>query len=157
MRLLIFLFVFSSSLTFAQVINANVYKALSDSSEAAILKQINTFENSDSSSQSNAYLGALYMKQANYLQSVSKKAKRFKEGRVLLEGEITAHPTNIEYHFLRLTIQENAPSILKYNKNIDDDLSLIYQNYSQLAQALKSVIINYSKKSNYLDPLLLKD
>lgn len=155
MRIIFILFFFNSSLSFGQTINENIYLALADSNESVILAQINTLENSDSSSQSNAYLGALYMKQSGSLSSVSKKINRFKEGRGLLEQELSLHSKNTEFHFLRLIIQEHVPSILKYNKDLEGDLSLIYQNYSSLDKALKKVILNYSKNSSIINSDLL--
>lgn len=151
MRSLIILFFFISSYTSAQSINSAVYSALSDSSDAKILQQIELLVQDSSSSQSKAYLGTLYMKQAAYLKTVNKKVNSFKEGKFLLENELSKYPDNIEYHFLRLIIQENAPSILKYNKDLEADLDLIYKQYSSLDADLKKVILNYSKSSLLID------
>jgi len=51
---------------------------------------------------------------------------------------------------------ENSPKILKYNKNIDEDITLIVNDYSKLNKGLKKVIFNYSKKSTALNSASLK-
>lgn len=157
MKTLLSIFLFFTTVIYSQSINQNVYLALSDSSEVKLVEQINLLEKADSSSSSKAYLGALYMKQASFLKSVNAKIKTFKKGRFLLEEEIKAHQHNMEYRLLRLMIQENAPSILKYNKDIDLDLKAIYQNYNLLSPELKKQVFMYSKNSKYLDGELLKE
>ena len=54
------------------------------------------------------------------------------------------------YRFLRLSIQENAPKILRYYKNIKADKTLIANKYSGLDKELKIVIKAYTRKSKYL-------
>ncbi len=68
-----------------------------------------------------AYQGALYMKKADFVKGVKDKIKTFKKGAQILEDEIAKKPSNAEFRFLRLAVQEHAPRILKYNKNINED------------------------------------
>lgn len=99
----------------------------------------------------NAYKGALLMKKAGILEgSPGRKMEVFKQGSALLEKEIDKHPNNVEYRFLRLSIQENAPKILRYYKNIKADKTLIANKYSGLDKELKIVIKAYTRKSKYL-------
>src|SRR5690606_38390434 len=54
---------------------------------------------------------ALKSKQAKTLKD---KKEGFIEGITLLEETIKREPTNIELRFIRLSIQENTPKLLKY-------------------------------------------
>lgn len=97
-----------------------------------------------------AYLGAIGMKTAEFQKSAGDKLKKFKEGKVLLEKAIQSHPNNVEYRFLRLMIQENAPKILGYNSNIKEDVSLIKANINKVPKEIKTAITNYSGVSENL-------
>ena len=99
------------------------------------------------SPKTNAYQGALIMKKASFQKTAKQKIAEFKQGASLLEAAISSSPKNAEFRFLRLCIQENAPKILKYNKNIDSDKELIIQTYPHLNSQLKLIIFNYSKTS----------
>lgn len=97
-----------------------------------------------------AYLGAIGMKTAEFQKSAGDKLKKFKDGKVLLEKAIQTHPNNVEYRFLRLMIQENAPRILKYNTNIKEDVALIKENISKVPKEIKTALTNYSGVSENL-------
>jgi hypothetical protein len=94
--------------------------------------------------------GALLMKKAGFQKTPKDKLTFFKEGRILLENEISLDPKNSEYRFLRLIIQENAPKIVKYNTDILGDSDLVKNNYLSLHSEVKSAIITYSKSSTIL-------
>lgn len=113
----------------------------------ALEKKMRGFSVSDDQQ---AYLGAIGMKTAEYQKSPGDKLKKFREGKVLLEKAIQIHPDNVEYRFLRLMIQENAPGILKYNTNIKEDVSLIKENISKASKEIKTAITNYSGVSENL-------
>jgi hypothetical protein len=100
--------------------------------------------------QDKAYLGTLLMKKAGIERSLKKKLDLFKEGHKLLEAAIMAEPNNAEFHFLRLTIQENAPSILGYKHNIQEDKKKVIDEYNRLDPIVKKYIRNYCATSKTL-------
>lgn len=132
------------------------YKALSGGEEAAIDSMLSKLETEKSSSKVNAYKGALIMKKAAFVKGVNGKVKNFKKGANLLENEIRNNPANTEFRFLRLTVQEHAPKILKYNKELDNDKEVIIKGYHKLDSDLKEVIAGYVKDSRILNQSDLK-
>ena len=97
-----------------------------------------------------AFKGALLMKKSGYIKTVAKKIEVFKSGHKLLEKSINENPKNAEFRFLRLTIQENAPKILKYNDNIDEDKIIIIEKFKKLEPLIQSFIISYAQQSEIL-------
>ncbi|MCF0070846.1 hypothetical protein LZD49_10215 [Dyadobacter sp. CY261] len=140
----------------AQVDKGAYYKALSSGEEESIDKLLATLESERATSKVNAYKGALTMKKAGYVKGVGGKVKTFKKGAHLLEEEIKSNPDNTEFRFLRLTIQEHAPGILKYNKEIDADKEAIVSGFAKLDANLKTVITDYAKDSKVLKESDLK-
>ena len=74
----------------------------------------------------------------------------FKEGGKKLEAAIKAAPNNVEFRFLRLMIQENAPKIVGYDENIKVDSESVKANLKSLSPATQAAIGQYAKKSKYL-------
>ncbi len=138
-------------------INTIVYEALKSDSLETIESALTSLDNENENSLNNAYSGALTMKKAGFLSVPAKKVKVFKQGHQLLEAEIAVYPNNIEYRFLRLAVQENAPNILKYNKNIEEDKTTIIANYKDLNTQLKAHIQEYSMNSMILKASDLKE
>lgn len=99
-----------------------------------------------------AYEGALMMKKAAFAKGNGKKLSMFKEGHKLLEAGIEKDPADVELRLIRLMIQENAPKVLKYNKDIAEDTELVRENYKKLSPQLQEVVQEYSKKSKVLKP-----
>ena len=137
--------------------NTLVYEALSGDSLETVENALSSLNTANTNSLNNAYSGALMMKKASFLKVPAKKVNIFKKGAKLLEAEIAAYPNNTEYRFLRLAVQENAPSILKYNKNIDEDKTVIINNFTQLNAELKRHIQDFASKSANLSTTELKD
>lgn len=102
--------------------------------------------------QQKAFEGALLMRKSGLEKKASDKLKFFKEGRIKLETAILNEPSNAEYRFLRLTIQENAPKQVKYKTNIDEDKKMIIKSYKNLLPAVQNAVIDYSKNSDILKP-----
>ena len=50
----------------------------------------------------------------------------FTEGKALLEQAIAAYPKNIELRILRYFVQKEAPRLLDYYGNLDEDYQLIF-------------------------------
>ncbi|HZE83994.1 MAG TPA: hypothetical protein VE035_06765 [Puia sp.] len=97
-----------------------------------------------------AYEGALLMKKAGLAARAKDKLKLFKSGYVKLETSIARDSSNIEYRFLRLAIQEHAPKIVNYNKDLKKDSQDIYLYYSRSAPVVQKAILEYSKNSKIL-------
>ncbi|HSZ71228.1 MAG TPA: hypothetical protein VK750_01045 [Cytophagaceae bacterium] len=98
----------------------------------------------------NAFVGVLKMREAEFAKGLKNKLDLFKSGGHQLEDEIAKHKSNGEYRFLRLIIQENAPSILNYNNNIEEDVKLVKASYPKLPKETQAAILDYCKKSKVL-------
>lgn len=158
-RSLIIIFFCLISLTAFRFIQSDkqaFYKALSSGEETAIDQVLADLGKEKQSPRINAYTGALTMKKAGFVKGVKGKVKTFKEGAHLLEDEIKTNPANTEFRFLRLTVQEHAPKILKYNKELDKDKQAVIAGYDKLDGDLKKVIANYAKDSKVLSTADLK-
>jgi len=99
-----------------------------------------------------AYHGTLLMRKAGLLKIPKEKLASFKSGRIKLETAIRADTANVEYHFLRLIIQEHAPKIVKYRDQLEADGELIRQHFSRLPADLRDAIKDYSQTSAVLHP-----
>jgi hypothetical protein len=128
---------------------ADFYAVISGDSEGSIAHCLKKLDGSTSHDQK-AYKGALLMKKASFQKTPKEKLSYFKEGRLLLENEIKLDRKNVEYRFLRLIIQENAPKILKYNTNVAEDYEMVKRNYTSLNSEVKNAVVSYSKKSTIL-------
>lgn len=146
---LLFISVFSSLFAICNSYKAEYYKAFSSSDTILLNNQLKFFASSKIQ-EKEAYIGALLMKKASLVSSLIEKLSLFKRGRVLLEDAISKEKQNAEYRFLRIMIQENCPSILMYNKNIEEDKKLIKINYNKLNIDVKNAIIDYSKVSEVI-------
>ena len=100
-----------------------------------------------------AYSGALIMKKAGLVKGPSKKLSVFKEGHKKLEAVIKADEANIEWHFLRLIIQEHAPKMLGYHDDIKKDAELVHTNFKKLSPEVQAAVLDYRKQSDTLQPL----
>lgn len=135
---------------------AAFFEILAGTSEAALDNEIARIEAGTPTSQAKAHKGALLMKKADFMKGAGNKVRMFKGGAALLEAEISRNPDNAEYRFIRLTIQEHAPGILKYNKNLREDKELIISNYKRLSEELRKVIRNYSLNSKVIKTIDLQ-
>lgn len=97
-----------------------------------------------------AYEGALLMRKAGLLKKAEDKLKAFKAGRIKFEMAMRADSENAEYRFLRLTIQEHAPRVVKYHKEQEQDSKYIQKVYKNLAPVVQKAILEYSKTSKVL-------
>ncbi|MGH1336527.1 MAG: hypothetical protein ACRBFS_10395 [Aureispira sp.] len=152
---LLLLFVISSS--FIWTTNSSTfYKAFGSDSLTTINQALYQLEQQKQSSTTVAYTGGLKMKKSSYVKGIAKKLSVFKEGRELLEQAITRYPKNAEFRFIRLTIQENAPKVLKYNKNTTDDKKAIIAGYKKMDSKTRAYIMDYARHSNLLKTSELK-
>lgn len=128
-----------------------VYDALRSAKLEPIEAQLALVQNS-SDNEKQAFEGALLMRKSGIISGAGKKLSTFKEGKEKLEASIEKDNANAEFRFLRLLIQENAPGIVKYKKNLDEDKAMIVKNYKSLAPVVQSAIVTYSKTSKIISP-----
>lgn len=130
-----------------------IYNALASDSKDVVQKQLDGILAAKESSEVKAFKGALQMKAAQFQKTAKDKMNLFNAGKKLLELEIKSNDGNVEYRFLRLLIQENAPKQLKYNGNIEEDVAAIITGYSKLKESAKTALDAYAKKSESLKGL----
>ncbi len=106
--------------------------------------------NSTPSDIKNAFLGAMTMKRAGIGGNPFSRLMLFKKGHELLEAAIQQEPDNSEFRFLRLMIQENAPEMLGYNVDEEQDSEFIRKSYKSLPVDLQKTIADYNKTSKIL-------
>ena len=134
----------------AQILDKEAYyEAMSSNKISELNAQMELLQNS-SSVDKEAFEGALLMKKAGLTTSLRDKFNFFKSGRTKLELEIQRHSDNIEYRFLRVMIQENAPQIVHYKNELMTDCPLIKNAFNKLPPSLQQSILNYSKVSKLL-------
>ncbi len=132
------------------------YKAFQSNSQEKIESKLSGLAKVRQSNSRDAYIGALTMKHSQFEATSKEKIAVFKEGRNLLETAIKKDPKNAEYRFLRFAIQENAPKILKYKMNMEEDKNMIISNYKSLDPTLRKIIKEYAKQSANLPSERLK-
>ena len=140
-----------SSVAAQQINRSQFYKAMASKNVDEVDQQIAAVKQ-QAGNDKEAYEGALLMKKADLLKAKKDKLKVFKEGREKLERMIAASSKNAEFRFLRLQIQENAPKILGYKKNLEEDKNVIVTAYGGLSEDLKQAIQDYTKQSQILKP-----
>ena len=99
-----------------------------------------------------AYKGSSITISAKFEKKISDKIKAFKEGSKLVEFAITSDPNNIEIRLIRLSIQENVPAIVKYNKNKKEDAAFILSHYKEQSNALKAYLKTFILQSKSFSP-----
>jgi hypothetical protein len=96
-----------------------------------------------------AYKGAVTSIIAKYEKGVKLKKSAFKNGVTLVEYAVSSDSENIEIRFVRLSVQQNSPKFLNYNKEIEEDKKYILNNFDQISSIeLKSYIGDYILHSN---------
>ena len=99
-----------------------------------------------------AYGGALLMKKAGSVKKPKDKISYFKAGRIRFQKAFISDSNNVEYHFLRLAIQEHAPKIVKYHGQLEYDSRYVQQFFKNLSPVARQAVIDYSKTSKVLHP-----
>lgn len=131
---------------------AAFYSALAANDLEAVNNQLSMLR-SASITEKEAYEGALLMKKSGMVTKPKEKLNLFKAGRSKLEAAIKKENGNAEFNFLRLIIQEHAPKLVDYRKDIENDVSVIRSKFKTLQPEVQQAIIDYSKKSKILKPL----
>jgi hypothetical protein len=97
-----------------------------------------------------AYEGALLMRKAGLLARPKEKLATFKSGYIKMESSMERDSGNIEYHFLRLMIQEHAPKVVHYDKDQVKDSQDIIRSFPALSPVLQKAILDYCPHSKLL-------
>jgi hypothetical protein len=129
---------------------SDFYYAFASDSLEEINFNLQNLQSAEQTSQNKAFTGALLMKKACLEKKAKTKLDTFKAGHQLLEAEIAKYPDNIEYRFLRLVIQENAPAIVKYRVNINEDKQKIILGFKTLQPNIQKQIKRYCLQSKVL-------
>lgn len=91
-----------------------------------------------------AYRGAALVIHAKFAKGIEGKKKYAKEGITTLESAVQKDPQNVEIRTLRLSIQEQAPKVLKYKNNIEEDRSFVKKALAELPEgSLKTFVEGY--------------
>lgn len=150
-----FIFCVSTNFLLAQpaskIDRSNYYKVIASENLESLNSEIDVVKKSDDKYK-DAFEGALMMKRAGQLKGASNKLKEFKAGRQKLEDVLNKNKDVAELRFLRLMIQENAPRILGYHKELDEDHKYIVANFKTMPVATQLVLKDYSKTSKQLSP-----
>ncbi len=90
------------------------------------------------------YHGAALALKASFGWNPISKLSHFNKGKKMIEEAIQAEPENIELRMIRLSIQANAPKIVGYYKNIDEDKDFMLKNVEAIKEVeLKEYIEGY--------------
>ena len=69
-----------------------------------------------------------------------------------METTLMADSSRTELRFLRLSIEEHAPKVVKYRTDLTRDKLFIQQHFKSLSPVVQKAIIDYSKTSKILKP-----
>ncbi len=127
------------------------YTVMAGKDKKAIDQQLGLLQ-SETVTDKSAYEGALLMKKAGFASGPKKKLDLFKQGHKKLEAVLEKDSSNAEFRFLRLMIQEHAPGILGYKKNMESDKAYIKNNFKKLQPVVREAVQDYAKESKILTP-----
>lgn len=144
------LFIFLEIIQLLSFSKAEYFKIMSGKEVSDMTAMIEKLELNSDHADNLAYMGALKMRKSEYVKPAKAKLDLFKEGRRQLESAISKNTDNPEYRFLRLMIQEHAPKILKYHRDIEADAKLVLKEYDHLPADVKAAVMNYAKTSSSL-------
>ena len=90
------------------------------------------------------YQSVIWFLWADYYVNPLKKWKCYSKGVIKLDQLIESYPDHLELRFLRLTIQDNVPKYLGYNKNLLEDENFIHKSLNKIKDKdLKKRITDY--------------
>lgn len=97
-----------------------------------------------------AYKGAVIALLARAEKGAKNKKKRFVEGIQLIEYAVSKAPNSLEIRFVRLSIQQNSPKFLKYNKQQNEDKRFVLKMLkTEKSKSLKKYISDYVLASKH--------
>jgi len=99
-----------------------------------------------------AYKAASQILEAKVTTEKNKRKTFVKSGATSLENVIKNNPNNAELRLIRMSVQENIPKIVGYNKNLKEDKTFILNNYSKQTAVLKTYIKKFAMQSKTMTP-----
>ncbi|WP_332454460.1 hypothetical protein [Chryseobacterium aquaticum] len=100
-----------------------------------------------------AYKAASQILEAKVTTEKNKRKTFVKSGATSLENVIKNNPNNAELRLIRMSVQENIPKIVGYNKNLKEDKTFILNNYSKQTTVLKTYIKKFAMQSKTMTPV----
>ena len=98
------------------------------------------------------YKGSATMMMAQHVSNPFSKLSYFHKGKNMLDEAISVDLENMELRFLRFAAQTEAPAMLGYRGEIDQDKNLILASLpASEDESLRQLIIGYLIKSEFLD------
>lgn len=98
------------------------------------------------------YRGSATMMMAQYVLNPVSKLSNFYKGKNMLDEAIQADQENLELRFLRFAAQTEAPAMLGYRSEIEQDKKLILSSLPASDDlSLKQLIVGFLVKSDFLD------
>ena len=96
------------------------------------------------------YKGMSYMMQAKHNMNPISKLSAFNKGKEYLDLAAQYDVENVEVRFMRFAVQTNAPGMLNYSQNINEDKTLILKTWNNISDIdLKQKIKEFMLKSTY--------
>ncbi|MGN6615741.1 MAG: hypothetical protein ACTHJ5_01075 [Ilyomonas sp.] len=112
------------------MVRSNYARALEDKKVCSeMIKELKPVEGNDVYL---AWLGGYQTIWANHVFNPLSKLKTFNEGKKNIEKAVNNDPQNPEIRLVRLSVQKNAPSFLKYQGDIEEDEAFIRKNISAI-------------------------
>jgi hypothetical protein len=125
-----FAFTTDSSTDGLEEVRRNYAKAVED--KELCRQMIEQFEKKTENAIEQAYLGGFQAIWAKHAVNPLKKLASFNNGRQAIEAAVEKEPFNVEIRCIRLSVQNNAPSILGYTGNIEEDRDFINANRAKI-------------------------
>lgn len=94
-----------------------------------------------------AYKAAAKVLEAKVTTEKNKRKSFVKSGATSLESIIKSNPNNAELRVIRMSVQENIPKIVGYNKNLKEDKTFLLANYAKQNPELKNYIKKFIEQS----------
>lgn len=94
-----------------------------------------------------AYKAAAKVLEAKVTTEKNKRKSFVKSGATSLESIIKSNPNNAELRVIRMSVQENIPKIVGYNKNLKEDKTFLLTNYAKQNPELKNYIKKFIEQS----------
>lgn len=94
-----------------------------------------------------AYKAASKILEAKVTPGIGKKKALVKSGATSLESIINSNLNNAELRVIRMSVQENVPKIVGYNKNLKEDKAFLISNYGKQNSDLKHYIKDFANQS----------
>lgn len=97
------------------------------------------------------YKAAAQIIRAKFEKGESRKT-HITQGIKSLESAVNSNPKNVELRVIRLSVQENLPKIIGYNRKMKEDKMMILNNYAGQNSEMKQYIKHFSVVSKSMTP-----